>query len=319
MLLVSLVEQTDGMAGTERRVDSLLSEDLFTCIRGYIDKKNRLQSAFHRLSEFLRDLQPVLNLDGDIGIRRRYRSFCRSVKDGEDKTAVVTDRLDGVQSLKQNRQRWARIDRELGAAIEGTNQQPSSYQFLTSFESELKIRMDELKTAEDELSSICRKIREEKTSLFEISRYVTFKSMFARFFWQFRYAPLVTIVLLIVIGSTGTSPFLQQLLYGPYPNPINFIFYKEEEAAEPETTEGINFPFGLILLGLLGGYYAYRLNKYQNEKIREQQHIFATVNNLVSEVCNLGESPVRRAGHRSVTIAQVKSNVERFFEEDMQP
>ena len=314
------------MAGTsERRMNSLFSEDLFTCIQGYIDKKNRLQSAFHRLSAVLRDLQPVLNLDGDIGIRRRYRSFCRSVKDGKDQTAVVADLMDGVQSLKQNRERWARIDRELGAAIEGTNQQPTSYQFLTSIESELMIHMDELKTAENELSSICRKIRNEKSSLFEISRHGT-RFMSTSFFWRFRYAPLVAIVIIVVIGSSGISPFLQQLLYGPYPNPINFIFYNEEEGVESQTTEGINFPFGVIILSLLGAYYKYRLDKYESERIRDHQEMhqemdqemFATMDNLVSEVCNVGENPMRRPVHKSTTIAQVKFNVGRFFEENIQ-
>ena len=271
------------MAMSGPQVESLLSDNLSTYLREYLDRSRGLVSAFQRLSPALQQLKSFLNLDGDVRIGRQYRTLCRSVRHGAEQTLVVTDLLDGVQSMKQNRQRWERIDRELGAAIEGTSTVGQQYTYLRDFESELSVRMEGLLRAQDKLRIACQQIKQENNALNGQSTVGSTTS-----FWHIRYTHFGVVALCILVL---VSPFCSQFLYGRFGFP-------------PYLT------YSLIFLG--GCCSMYLMWKYQKRKAKENE-IFTEVNKLVLEIYDLGETSIRTAVRRSTFLPQVKSAVERFF------
>ena len=297
---------------TVPQVDSLFSENLFTYMRRYLDGCRGLVSAFQRLSPSLQQLKSFLNLDGDVRIGRQYRTLCRSVRHGAEQTLVVTDLLDGVQSMKQNRQRWERIDRELGAAIEGTSTVGQQYAFLRDFESELSVRMEGLLRAQDKLRMACQQIKQENKALKGRSTASSttgfwpniipgfIRGIRSGYILEYIHFGLVALILVLV------SPYCSQFLYDRFRFP-------------PYLT------YSLIFLGgccycccckyLIRKYFKDLIRKYQKKQAKENE-IFTEVDNLVSEINNLGEISVRTVDRRTTFLPQVRVAVERFFKEN---
>ena len=313
---------------TVPQVDSLFSENLFTYMRRYLDGCRGLVSAFQRLSPALQQIKSALNLDGDVRIGRQYRTLCRSVRHGAEQTLVVTDLLDGVQSMKQNRQRWERIDRELGAAIEGTSTVGQQYTYLRDFESELSVRMEGLLRAQDKLRMACQQIKEENKALkgrSTVSSTTGFwpniipgfiRGIRLGYILEYIHFGLVALILVLV------SPYCSQFVYDRFGFP-------------PYLTYSLIFLGGCcycccycccckyLISKCLISKYLISISKYFNDLIRKYQlkqakenEIFTEINNLVSEINDLGEISVRTVDRRSTLLPQVRVAVERFFKEN---
>ena len=304
------------------QVDSLFSENLFTYFRRYLEGCRGLVSAFQRLSPALQQIKSFLNLDGDVRIGHQYRTLRRSVRHGAEQTLVVTDLLDGVQSMKQNRQRWERIDRELGAAIEGTSTVGQQYTYLRDFESELSVRMEGLLRDQDKLRIACQQMKQEYKALNGHSTVGSTTS-----FW--RNSILGSCIRGCIRGCIRLGCILECMHYGL----VALILVLVSPYCSEILYDRFGFPpyltYFLIFLGgccycccccccckdLISKYFKDLIRKYQNKQAKENE-IFTEVDNLVSEIHNLGGISVRRVDRRSILLPEVRVAVERFFKEN---
>ena len=284
-----------GLSMSGPRVESLFSEGLFTFITVSVDLSYSLAGDFECLPPALQELERVFDVDTDVLLREKYRTFRRSVSQGISKAREFTVLLKGILSLNQDQERWGRIDKELQAvaSYSGGFDKHSVCPHFYDFEEDLKLRVDRLKDAHTRLSYACQEIESEKQSLFTALMHTS--------------APKSSVMLACVWFAKNT-------LFGlvTFGTAVLFLGLTNFSLCCRKVLNLIKVPFWVMFLICLAVGYKALSRKYQSlesELLRGKSSVSVAINNIRSHV---GIS-LAQVVWKSVSASQIKLTAGRFF------
>ena len=287
------------------QMESLISQELLSFIWNGERLSNDLTSTFQRLPPVLDQLQWSFEAERDVSVRLQYRRLRQSVVHGVGKTIDFTDLLKGVQQLRQDQERWGRIDNELKEAsrvTEGSLDKRSSCPHLYDLEEELKLRTEGVIEAREKVCSACRDIDRDAGQLLAFSGTTVLGVVNVRVNTGLLLVGLkLAKISTLNLATFGTYFFIMGL-YGFFPEIKRALF-------------GMRIPFGFGLLGCLylGWWALTRTHEaFKGRKKRENE----TVSNLQRITSDLQSCTVRNLGmvvEKQGLVSEVREHARQFF------
>ena len=214
-------------------METLISEDLLSFVSESHEMLNDIANELRHLPSALQVLESSLETESELSFGQQYRSLRQSLLNCVAKTIESLDLLKGVVSLKNNKDRWERIDKELRATEESsaeaeTTDKATLYPFLSDFEEELRIRVEGLKSAQEELRMACQDIEHEHQMMLAVcgdrSALTLLTVAGLKLAKGTTLGAFAVSSLVLVLGVTGLSPLCSRLMLDTE-IPLRFAFF----------------------------------------------------------------------------------------------